>query len=115
MPGRTRSKQSNARARSSPAGISFDSKISSVNWDFRLSKAAERALRSLQTRDRPRINAALNEMKSDPFAGDVTALKGQYQGLFRRRVGSWRLIFELDTRRRLVMVHDILRRSSSTY
>ena len=86
-----------------------------MDWDFRLSKAAERALRSLQTRDRQRINAALNEMKFDPFAGDVTALKGQYRGLFRRRVGSWRLIFELDARSRVVMVHDILRRTSNTY
>jgi mRNA-degrading endonuclease RelE of RelBE toxin-antitoxin system len=51
----------------------------------------------------------------NPFAGDVTAVKGQYRGLFRRRVGLWRYIFELDARSRVVMVHDILRRTSSTH
>ncbi len=58
---------------------------------------------------------ALNAMKEDPFSGDVTALKGDYHGLFRRRVGSWRVIFELDPDRRRILVHDILRRSSTTY
>ena len=54
-------------------------------------------------------------MKANPFTGDITALKGEHQSLFRRRVGSWRLIFELDPERHLVLVHDILRRSSTTY
>jgi mRNA-degrading endonuclease RelE of RelBE toxin-antitoxin system len=54
-------------------------------------------------------------MKDDPFSGDASALRGEYQGLFRRRVGSWRVIFELDPDRRLVLIHDILRRSSTTY
>jgi len=72
-------------------------------------------MRSMPGRDRERVNAALNAMRADPFLGDVTALKGQYRGLLRRRVGSWRLIFELDPDQRLAMVHDILRRSSHTY
>jgi len=72
-------------------------------------------MRAMQVRDRTRVNAAMEAMKGDPFTGDITALKGPYQGLFRRRVGSWRLIFELDPERRLVLVHDILRRSSHTY
>ena len=86
-----------------------------MNWDFLLARRAERSLRSIPARDRTRINAALNGMREDPFAGDVTALKGEYQGLFRRRVGSWRVIFELDPERRVVLVHDILRRSTTTY
>lgn len=88
--------------------------ISNVNWDLKLSNAAARSMRSIPERDRARINTASNSMKGDPFTGDVAALK-QYQGLFRRRFGSWRLIYELDTDQRIVMIHDILRRSSSTY
>ena len=69
----------------------------------------------MPTRDRQRLNTPLNRMKEDPFSGDVSALKGEYHGLFRRRVGSWRIIFELNPERRLILVHDILRRSSTTY
>ena len=86
-----------------------------MNWDFLLARTAERALRAMPAGDRRRINAALNGMRDDPFAGDVTALRREYQGLFCRRVGSWRVIFELDRDRRLVLVHDVLRRSSTTY
>jgi mRNA-degrading endonuclease RelE of RelBE toxin-antitoxin system len=86
-----------------------------MNWDFLLARAAERSLRAMPTRDRQRVSGAINVMKEDPFSGDVTALKGEYHGLLRRRVGSWRIIFELDVDRRAVLVHDILRRSSKTY
>jgi mRNA-degrading endonuclease RelE of RelBE toxin-antitoxin system len=54
-------------------------------------------------------------MQEDPYSGDIVALRGEYRGLFRRRVGSWRIIFELDAERRRMLVHDILRRTSSTY
>jgi mRNA-degrading endonuclease RelE of RelBE toxin-antitoxin system len=54
-------------------------------------------------------------MKTDPLAGDITALRGEYRGLYRRRVGSWRIIFALKTDRRAVLVGDIVRRTSTTY
>jgi mRNA-degrading endonuclease RelE of RelBE toxin-antitoxin system len=49
----------------------------------------------MATRDRERIIRALDDMKTDPLAGDITALRGEYSGLYRRRVGSWRIIFAL--------------------
>ena len=54
-------------------------------------------------------------MEDDPLSGDIAALKGEYHGQFRRRIGSWRVIFELDAEHRIVLVHDILRRSTTTY
>ena len=54
-------------------------------------------------------------MKINPFSGDTIALKGEYQGLHRRRVGSWRIVFAVKTEERVVVVADILRRTSSTY
>jgi mRNA-degrading endonuclease RelE of RelBE toxin-antitoxin system len=53
-------------------------------------------------------------MKTDPLAGDITALRGE-DGLYRRRVGSWRIIFALKADRRAVLVGDIVRRTSRTY
>jgi len=66
-------------------------------------------------RDRERVNRALNEMKGDPFSGDVAILRGEYQGLYRRRVGSWRIVFAVKPDRHLVIVGDIVRRTSTTY
>jgi mRNA-degrading endonuclease RelE of RelBE toxin-antitoxin system len=86
-----------------------------MSWDFQLAKAAERALRSLPEKDKARINRALNEMKGNPFSGDVVPLKGEYKGLFRRRVGSWRIIFSVNPEQRVILVGDIIRRTSTTY
>jgi mRNA-degrading endonuclease RelE of RelBE toxin-antitoxin system len=69
----------------------------------------------MPVRDRERINRALNDMKSDPLSGDITALRGDYQGLYRRRVGPSRIIFALKPDRRIVLIGDILRRTSTTY
>jgi mRNA-degrading endonuclease RelE of RelBE toxin-antitoxin system len=54
-------------------------------------------------------------MKGDPFSGDVTLLRGEHRGLYRRRVGSWRIIFAVRPDRQLVIVGDIVRRTSTTY
>jgi len=66
-------------------------------------------------RDRARINRALNHMIEDPLGGDVTPLRGPYQGSFRRRVGAWRILFALDLEHKIIEVHDIRRRTSTTY
>jgi hypothetical protein len=60
-----------------------------MNWDFQLANAAQRAFRSMPANDRIRVNSALNQMKTEPLSGDIVALKGEYRGQFRRRVGSW--------------------------
>jgi mRNA-degrading endonuclease RelE of RelBE toxin-antitoxin system len=86
-----------------------------MNWDFLLASKAQRAFRALPVIDRQRINKALNEMKTDPLSGDIVALKEEYRGQFRRRVGSWRIIFEIDATARVVLIHDIARRTSTTY
>lgn len=65
--------------------------------------------------DQQRINAVLIAMRADPLAGDVIPLRGQYAGSFRRRVGSWRIIFALNPSIQLIEIQAILRRTSTTY
>jgi mRNA-degrading endonuclease RelE of RelBE toxin-antitoxin system len=60
-----------------------------------LSNRAERALARLPALDRRRITQALLSMEQEPLSGDVIPLKGPYAGSYRRRVGSWRIIFTL--------------------
>ena len=86
-----------------------------MSWDFQLASAAQRALRRLHEPDKSRINQALNAMKDDPLSGDTIALKGEYNGLFRRRVGSWRIIFRIKPDEQVILIADIARRTSTTY
>jgi mRNA-degrading endonuclease RelE of RelBE toxin-antitoxin system len=53
-------------------------------------------------------------MAADPFAGDVLKLEGE-DDLWRRRVGSYRIFFDVDTAAKKVAVTAIIRRTSKTY
>ena len=53
-------------------------------------------------------------MRNDPMSGDVQALRDQ-PASYRRRVGNYRILFDLDPTTGTVLVHDVLRRSTTTY
>jgi len=57
---------------------------------------------------------ALDEMAHNPFAGDVRRLRHELSA-FRRRLGNWRILFDILPHARLVDVHDIERRTSKSY
>jgi mRNA-degrading endonuclease RelE of RelBE toxin-antitoxin system len=65
-------------------------------------------------RDRARLRAAIDEMETDPFQGDIKYLKGEERRL-RRRVGDWRIFFRLEPAQRVLYVISIQRRTSTTY
>ena len=53
-------------------------------------------------------------MADDPFDGDVLKLEGE-EDRWRRRLGSYRMFFNLDRPALTVAVSAIVRRSSTTY
>jgi mRNA-degrading endonuclease RelE of RelBE toxin-antitoxin system len=53
-------------------------------------------------------------MARDPFAGDIMPLSNQ-PAAFRRRVGEWRIFFDVSPEQRLVEVRDIQRHTTTTY
>jgi len=53
-------------------------------------------------------------MQENPFQGDIKRLKGQ-QTAWRRRVGNYRILYDLFPDEQLIVVSAILRRTSSTY
>ena len=83
-------------------------------WNLVLVRSAEKQLRKIQSKDQQRIIAALEQMRADPFSGDVAYLKNQGATL-RRRVGDWRLFFDLYPDERLIAIVAIKRRTSTTY
>jgi len=54
-------------------------------------------------------------MGSDPFQDDVKALQGEWKGVFRRRIGDYRLLFTADHAQETVVVQQISLRSGKTY
>jgi mRNA-degrading endonuclease RelE of RelBE toxin-antitoxin system len=83
-------------------------------WVVTLAGPARRSLERVPPRDRARLRAAIDEMETDPFQGDVKYLKGEEHSL-RRRVGDWRIFFRLEPAQRVLYVISIQRRTSTTY
>jgi mRNA-degrading endonuclease RelE of RelBE toxin-antitoxin system len=84
-----------------------------MEWTVVLAGPARKSLKQIPAGDKSRILAALAEMEQNPFQGDIRRLQG-LPG-FRRRVGNWRILFEILLERRHVVVAAIERRTSTTY
>ena len=80
-----------------------------------MDKPAQKQLDRLPPRDFARVDAALVSMATDPFAGDLERLTKHDRYSFRRRVGDYRILFNVDTGARRVRVGAVDRRTTTTY
>ena len=83
-----------------------------MNWTLLVTKPARKALERLPSHEHVRIERALTLMERDPFAGDIKRLEPSG---WRRRVGDYRIFYDLDMNERSIVVTAILRRTSTTY
>jgi mRNA-degrading endonuclease RelE of RelBE toxin-antitoxin system len=84
-----------------------------MEWTVVLAGPAKKSLKRIPSGDKTRILAALAEMQQNPFQADIRKLQG-LPG-FRRRVGDWRILFEVMPESRQLVVAAIERRTSTTY
>ena len=85
-----------------------------MTWEFVITNPAARDLRALHRTELEVIDEAFEAMRTDPYGGDIKFLRGAGNTM-RRRVGDWRILFELYKDRRLVVVLGVKRRGSKTY
>ena len=85
-----------------------------MHWNLLVTGPAQKQLRRIPERDRERVKAALLEMQDEPFSGDLVRLHAR-PAAWRRRVGSYRILFDVDYEKRHVVVTAIVRRTSATY
>jgi mRNA-degrading endonuclease RelE of RelBE toxin-antitoxin system len=87
-----------------------------MTWACEIADAAKRDLRNLPKAIQNRVARVIDEMTTDPFRGDVKGLKGdEWRGVFRRRVGDYRILFLPDQKARIVHILRIVIRSGGTY
>ncbi len=87
-----------------------------MSWTSEFTNDAERDFKSLPKNVQRQITRVLATMETDPFQGDVKPLHGpEWRGVFRRRVGSYRLLFTVNHASKLLVVVRILLRSEGTY
>jgi mRNA interferase RelE/StbE len=85
-----------------------------MTWNLILTGPAQKDFRKLPQSDQARVKTALIAMQDDPFQGDLKRLKGTLTA-WRRRVGNYRIIYDLYFEERRIVISAILRRTSTTY
>ncbi len=85
-----------------------------MTWSVNVAKDAQKLLAKIPAKDEEHIIVALQQMRSDPFSGDIVKLKNA-RTAWRRRVGNFRIFFDVYHEQLLVDVVGIERRTSKTY
>ncbi len=85
-----------------------------MNWTIVIDAQAEKQLRKFPAEDYKRIRRAINAMEVDPFFGDITKLSG-IENNWRRRIGNYRILYEIVSQDKIIYVFHVERRSSHTY
>lgn len=71
-------------------------------YSVSIKQSALKSLKNIAHEDRLRIIEAIDQLKTNPVAGGV--LKGEYSGLRRIRIGSYRVVYEAHDEQLTVLV-----------
>ncbi|MBI2175635.1 MAG: type II toxin-antitoxin system RelE/ParE family toxin [Parcubacteria group bacterium] len=71
-------------------------------------------MRRISTKDALHLLSVIDTFTENPYRGDVEKLTGE-EYTWRRRVGVYRILYNILPRERAVEVFDVCRRTSKTY
>lgn len=73
-----------------------------MRCSLRIKSSAAKALAAIPKRERERLIEAIDQLRETPAAG--SALKGEFEGLRRLRVGTYRVVYEWRRAELVVLV-----------
>lgn len=71
-------------------------------------------LKKTPREDGERILLVIDELLFNPFNGDIQKMKGE-ENSWRRRIGSYRIFYEILSREKIIHLFHAERRASNTY
>lgn len=83
-----------------------------MSYEVRLRRTAQKELDSISGRDFEAIARAISTLEEDPRPPRVKKLA---DGLWRIRVGQYRLVYAIDDSSRVITIVRIARRKEDTY
>jgi len=79
------------------------------------SRQAEKSFRKIPKEYQKRIKESIFKLEEDPFCFGTIKLIGYPVAQYRHRVGDYRILFDIWEEKKILMVLDIRRRTSTTY
>lgn len=87
---------------------------SSTNWDLQVDAIVYKELKRFPRKDALRILELIANPYFDPYGGDIEKIKGE-KDVWRKRIGAYRIFYEVNQSKRLVHIFWTERRDSKTY
>lgn len=85
-----------------------------MNWELRVAKSAKKNILRFPKKDKERIIQSFRDFIINPYSGDIEKVEGK-ENVWRRRVGNYRVVYEINIKDKLIYIEDINRRTSTTY
>jgi len=85
-----------------------------ARWQIVVDRDVQKALQRIPSKDSERIQTAIAEFEMNPYSGDVVKMQGQ-RDAWRRRIGAYRLFYEVLHDPKMVHIYSLQRRTSTTY
>jgi len=87
---------------------------SNKNWELHIDEKVYKVLKKFPKSEVKRITQAIRALPSDPYAGDLRKVQGE-QDTWRRRIGEYRIFYEVRQTEKRIDVRWVERKGSKTY
>lgn len=84
------------------------------NWGLQVDPIVYKSLKKMPRHDAERLLAVIEGLLVDPFSGDIQKMSGE-KNVWRKRIGAYRIRYELIKEEKIVHVFQVERRASKTY
>ncbi len=82
--------------------------LNAKTFEIQFTDEADTHYKRLDARMTRRVDAAIDTLMQNPLFGpNIKKLKGEHAGQYRYRVGSYRIIYSIDTQRYQCIVRGI--------
>lgn len=85
-----------------------------MNWVLTVNSSVRKLLKRIPRKDAERIIHIFEELTVNPYAGDIQKMEGE-DDTWRRRIGSYRMKYEVKISQKAIHVFELARRTSNTY
>lgn len=85
-----------------------------MSWKVKIAKRASKQMKRVPEKDAKRLLSVLEGLTENPYRGDIEKIKGE-DNVWRRRVGNYRILYEIKPKQRHIDVFQIRRRTTTTY
>ena len=82
-------------------------------FQIKVDPAVFKVIQKFPVKDILRIQVTINSLADNPYGGDIKKLTGD--NVWRRRVGSYRIFYEIRKDEQVVYIYNVERRTSKTY